>query len=275
MLDTVKQFNLGTTLRAAGGWVRDKLLGISSDDIDIVVDNMSGEEFALKVIEYMTQNAEGGMVSSVGVVKQNPDQSKHLATACFRMYGLSLDVNNLRTETYTEDSRIPATSIGTPREDAERRDFTVNALFYNITVGAVEDFTGQGLADLREGLMRTPLAASETFQDDPLRMLRALRFAARLDFRLDPSLVEAASASTMHQLLETKVSRERFGIEIDKMMKAKGRRPVAALELMRKTGLLGPVFVNPPETAAFVPEGRAELEEGTTRAGRAADILLA
>jgi len=274
LLETVNHFSLGTTLRAAGGWVRDKVLGTCSDDIDIVVDNMSGEEFALKVTEYMTQNAESNMVSTVGVVKQNPDQSKHLATACFRLYGLSLDVNNLRTETYTEDSRIPVTAIGTPAEDAQRRDFTTNALFYNITVGEIEDFTGHGLSDLRDGLIRTPLPASETFRDDPLRMLRALRFAARLDFRLDDSLLSAASDAQMHQLLETKVSRERFGIEVDKMMKAKGQRPVVALEMMRQTGMLAPVFV-PQEIAASVPSGKAELEQGVERASEAAGILLA
>lgn len=188
-------------------------------------------------------------------------------------------MNNLRTETYTEDSRIPATSIGTPAEDAQRRDFTVNALFYNINDGKVEDLTGRGLQDLQDGLIRTPLPASTTFRDDPLRMLRAIRFASRLGFRLDDALVEAASDASMHQLLETKVSRERFGIEVDKMMKAKGSRPVAALSLMQAAQLLRPVFLS-PEILAVLPEGQAppspgQFDEGLERARLVAELLLA
>jgi len=279
LLDAVSHFGLGTTLRAAGGWVRDKLLDKASDDIDIVVDNMSGEEFALKVVEYMAQIDAGSMVSTVGVVKQNPDQSKHLATACFRLFGLSLDVNNLRTETYTEDSRIPVTSIGTPAEDAQRRDFTVNALFYNLNTKTVEDLTGSGLADLSQGIIRTPLPANETFRDDPLRLLRALRFAARLGFALDAGIIEASSDGTMHQLLQTKVSRERFGLEVDKMMKAQGERPVAAFSLMRQVGLLAPVFITPEIVAALAP-GQAplnpdDLATGVDYSREVADILLA
>lgn len=277
LLDAVNQLGLGTTVRAAGGWVRDKLLGRSSDDIDIAVDNMSGEEFALRVAEHLTQSATGNTMSSVGVVKQNPDQSKHLATACFRLCGLSLDVNSLRTETYTEDSRIPVTTIGTPLEDATRRDFTVNALFYNLNTESVEDFTGSGLADLSEHVIRTPIPASETFRDDPLRMLRALRFAARLEFRLDDGILAAASDSTLQNLLQTKVSRERFGIEVDKMMKAQGTRPVAALALMRQVGLLGPVFIS-PETADALPHAPLPVEdlaEGVELSREVAEILLA
>lgn len=279
LLEAVGHFGLGTTVRVAGGWVRDKLLGKSSDDIDIVVDDMSGEEFALKVAEYMTQSAAGSMVSSVGVVKQNPDQSKHLATACFRLYGLDLDVNNLRTETYTQDSRIPVTTIGTPTEDAQRRDFTVNALFYNLNTGSVEDFTGSGLTDLRDRIIRTPLPASETFRDDPLRMLRAVRFATRLDFRLDAPVLAAASDNDMHQLLEAKVSRERFGIEVDKMMMAAGRCPVAALALMQQTRLLAPVFICPEIMAAVPPEqsplSADDLAKGAELARETAEVLLA
>jgi len=210
-------------------------------------------------------------------VKPNPDQSKHLATACFRLYGLSLDVNNLRTETYTEDSRIPVTSIGTPAEDSQRRDFTVNALFYNVSSAAIEDFTGLGLADMHNKIIRTPLPAAETFRDDPLRMLRAVRFAARLDFVLDSGVLEAAADSSMHELLESKVSRERFGIEVDKMMKAEGRRPIAALEFMQQSRLLAPVFLPHDFCAALPAESEPltadSLERGVARMRLACSLL--
>ena len=100
-------------------------------------------------------------------------------------YGdIELDFVNLRTEAYTEESRVPKVSIGTPAQDALRRDLTINSLFYNIHTRLVEDFTGLGLADLRRAIIRTPLPALVTLQDDPLRALRVLRFACRFDFTI-------------------------------------------------------------------------------------------
>jgi tRNA nucleotidyltransferase (CCA-adding enzyme) len=83
-------------------------------------------------------------VGSVGVIKSNPDQSKHLETATLRVMGFELDFVNLRAEEYT-DTRIPVMRIGTALEDAMRRDLTINALFYNLNRRTVEDFTGQGI----------------------------------------------------------------------------------------------------------------------------------
>lgn len=83
-------------------------------------------------------------MGSVGVIKSNPDQSKHLETATLRVMGFELDFVNLRAEEYT-DTRIPMMRIGTALEDAMRRDLTINALFYNLNRRTVEDFTGQGI----------------------------------------------------------------------------------------------------------------------------------
>ncbi|KAF4726108.1 CCA tRNA nucleotidyltransferase, mitochondrial, partial [Perkinsus olseni] len=212
IMDTIHHFQLNTVPRAAGGWVRDKLLGKESDDIDIAVDDMSGETFAYKVKDFLATTSPNASCSSVGVVRANPDQSKHLETATLRVLDISLDVNNLRTETYTQDSRIPVVALGTPQEDASRRDFTINALFYNLRTASVEDFTGKGLEDLRAGIIRTPLEPTITFQDDPLRILRAVRFSTRLGFRLDDGIVKAASDPNIYGLLLTKVSRERWGV---------------------------------------------------------------
>lgn len=82
--------------------------------------------------------------------------------------------------------------VGTPLEDAQRRDFTINALFYNLQTGKVEDYTGQGVDDLKKGLLRTPASATVTFNDDPLRALRAARFAARFNLKLHPDIIAAA-----------------------------------------------------------------------------------
>jgi len=267
----------GLVVRAAGGWVRDKLLGTSSDDIDIVVDRISGEEFAHTVSKYMTETAKEGC-SRIGVVKQNPDQSKHLATACFTVHGVSLDVNHLRTETYTTDSRIPQVAMGTASEDAHRRDFTFNALFYNLNSKLVEDFVGSGVDDLRAGVIRTPLPPKETFEDDPLRMLRAIRFAARLGFSLDGNILEAMRMPSTPKLLIDKVSRERVGIEVDKMFSAGGSRPCMAAQLLKEADMLGAVFLVPEvETRVHNghdhPPSADNLAIGVARAHRVVELL--
>lgn len=279
LLNTVEHFRLGTVVRAAGGWVRDKLLGIASDDIDIVVDNMSGQDFAIKVVEYMREQGTSDAVSSIGEVKTNPDRSKHLATACFRLHGIWLDVNSLRNENYAQDSRIPTTSLGTPEEDARRRDFTINSLFYRLDDRSVEDLVGNGFSDLASRLIRTPLPARDTFRDDPLRVLRAVRFAARLDFGVDDGALEAASDAALHELLDTKVSRERIGIEVEKMMKAAGTRPAVALDMLRRLRLLRPVFVAPTLAVAWPPSEQGvspeeDLSAGVDRARIVAEILV-
>ena len=83
--------------------------------------------------------------------------SKHLETATIKVEGQWIDLVNLRNEEYSQDSRVPTMQIGTPSEDAYRRDLTINSLFYNINEEKVEDFTGHGIADLRAGVCRTPL----------------------------------------------------------------------------------------------------------------------
>ena len=108
------------------------------------------------------------------MIAANPDQSKHLETATLRVDGISIDLVNLRSETYTQDSRIPEMVMGTPLQDAERRDFTINSLFYNINQRSVEDFTGKGLQDLRDGIIRTPLDPETTFLDGVTSLLAIL-----------------------------------------------------------------------------------------------------
>lgn len=87
-----------------------------------------------------------------------------------------------------------------------RRDLTINSLFYNVNKGTVEDYTGKGTSDLRLGLVRTPLPPCETLLDDPLRALRAVRFASRLGFKVHPELIEAGRDPRVHEALCTKVS---------------------------------------------------------------------
>ncbi|KAG5575698.1 hypothetical protein H5410_055832 [Solanum commersonii] len=178
LLQVVEHYNMGTQLRVAGGWVRDKLLGKECYDIDIALDNMYGREFCEKVNEYLS--ASGEETQGVGVIQCNPDQSKHLETARMRLFDVWIDFVNLRAEDYSENSRIPTMKFGTAKQDADRRDLTINSLFYNINNRSVEDLTERGIADLKSGKIVTPLPPKQTFLDDPLRVLRAIRFASHI-----------------------------------------------------------------------------------------------
>jgi tRNA nucleotidyltransferase (CCA-adding enzyme) len=220
---------MNTELRFVGGWVRDKLLGIPSHDIDVGINNMTGSQFGLKLEAYLNEPgvlekypseingkaAWGGLYN----VEAKPEKSKHLATATAKLYGLDVDLVNLRKETYTEDSRNPEMEFGTPTEDASRRDATINALFYNVRTRSLEDFTGKGFDDLRDKIIRTPLDPFTTFKDDPLRILRLIRFASRLGFTIDADVGAAMADVSILAALRTKISRERVGIELEKMIK--------------------------------------------------------
>ncbi|KAG6751101.1 hypothetical protein POTOM_045619 [Populus tomentosa] len=212
LVNTLRHFNLNTELRVAGGWVRDKLLGKECYDIDIAIDNMLGSEFVDKVREYLLSTGEEA--HGVGVIPRNPDQSKHLETARMRLLDLWIDFVNLRSEDYSENSRIPTMTFGTAKEDAYRRDLTINSLFYNINTGSVEDLTGRGIKDLKSGKIVTPLPPKDTFLDDPLRVLRAIRFGARFGFVLEEELTEAAACDDVKNALKAKISKERIGTEV-------------------------------------------------------------
>lgn len=144
LISCVKDNQLEATLRIAGGWVRDKLLRIDSNDLDIVIDKMNGLDFASVLHQYST--SRNLPIGSIGRIKVNPDKSKHLETATLTLFGRDVDFVGLRHEIgYSSDSRNPDVIVGTPEQDAFRRDITINSLFYNIQSQQVEDFTGKVL----------------------------------------------------------------------------------------------------------------------------------
>ncbi|GJJ13929.1 hypothetical protein Clacol_008186 [Clathrus columnatus] len=201
----------------AGGWVRDKSKNLSC--------------------------------TRVTKVESRADQSKHLETAKLGVLGLDLDFVNLRSEEYTSGSRIPAkVEFGTKLEDTLRRDITINALLYNVHTRSVEDHTKKGIPDLRAGIIRTPLSPKRTFLDDPLRVLRCIRFASRFSFKLVPELVEAARDEEVQRALDSKITRERIGEEIYKMIK--GPDPLRAVQLIHALSLYRSIFTPP---SSFVP----------------------
>ena len=172
IMNILKKNNLISTIcRVAGGWVRDKLLGKESDDIDIALNDMKGSTLANLINEELYPGK-----NKVGIIQQNVEKGKNLETATIKVCQTWIDLVNLRCEDKNK--------IGTPLTDAERRDLSINSLFYNINEGKVEDFTNKGIHDLENGIIETPIDAEITFRDDPLRILRMLRFAIKYKFRI-------------------------------------------------------------------------------------------
>lgn len=172
IMNILKKNNLTSTIcRVAGGWVRDKLLGKESDDIDIALNDMKGSTLANLINEELYPGK-----NKVGIIQQNVEKGKNLETATIKVCQTWIDLVNLRCEDKNK--------IGTPITDAERRDLSINSLFYNINEGKVEDFTNKGIHDLENGIIETPIDAEITFRDDPLRILRMLRFAIKYKFRI-------------------------------------------------------------------------------------------
>ena len=218
LLNVAQKLAPGTTLRAVGGFVRDKLLGKDCHDIDIMVDNMPGEDFAKLVTQYLGSK-------EANVIKANPDKTKNITTAkAFVPLPsgpvMEVDFAQARQEIYQTDSRNPEVKPATAQEDAIRRDATVNAIFYNLSTQQVEDFTGQGLSDLKNGILRAPGVPLQRFLDDPLRVLRLARFSSKLNFKLDPATWEAMKNPKVLSALHNKVSKERVGEEFEKILKS-------------------------------------------------------
>jgi len=158
-------------------------MGKESSDIDITLDNIQGKDFAALIKELIPDT------KGFGVIKKNLEKAKHIETATIKIHNRWIDIANLRAE---EDK-----DIGTPKEDALLRDLTINSLFYNINEGRIEDFTGKGVEDIKKRVIRTPLDAVKTFMDDPLRVLRVVRFAVRFDFTICSEVVTAMQSKTI------------------------------------------------------------------------------
>ncbi|KAF4452859.1 hypothetical protein F53441_4362 [Fusarium austroafricanum] len=244
-IDDAGQASEPIVLRWAGGWVRDKLLKIESHDIDVAINAMTGVPFAQAMCDYCEKpeamakhNIGPADIGSLHNVARNPEKSKHLETAMVKMFGLDLDFVNLRKETYTEDSRNPQMEFGTADEDARRRDATVNALFYNLHDDRVEDLTG-GLADMEAKIIRTPLEPFQTFMDDPLRVLRLVRFASRLQFTIDANTRKFMADPKVLEALRVKISRA---------------HPYEALELIDDLQLFHAIFTDPTQDSLPAPD---------------------
>ena len=220
----------GLEIYVIGGYVRDLILGRPSHDIDIV---MLGNGIELA-------EAAAGRLGGLPVAV-----FKRFGTAMFKYKGMEIEFVGARKESYSSDSRKPVVEAGTIDDDQKRRDFTINALAISLnreTYGRLVDPFG-GLRDMRDRILRTPLDPVVTFSDDPLRMMRAVRFATQLDFRIDPATFKGLE--TNRERLKI-VSKERIMDEFNKIMASP--RPSIGIKLLEKSRLLDVFF---PELTAL------------------------
>ena len=221
-----------------GGYVRDLLLGRPSKDIDFVTVG-SGIEVARAV----ARQIKGSHLSVF----------RNFGTAQVKARGMELEFVGARRESYQRDSRKPIVEDGTLDDDLARRDFTINAMAACVNASRFGEVIDRynGLEDLEAKLIRTPLDPDITFSDDPLRMMRAIRFATQLDFTIVEETFRAISRNAQRIKI---ISRERVMDELMKIMRSP--RPSIGWELLLKSGLLRFIF---PELQAM---RGVEIREG-------------
>ena len=235
---------LGLECYVIGGYVRDLFLHRESTDIDVVVVG-SGILLAQAVAKKLGKGAHLSVFKTYG-------------TAQVKRGDLELEFVGARKESYQHDSRNPIVENGTLQEDQDRRDFTINAMAICLNHDRYGELLDpfDGIGDLERCVIRTPLDPDITFSDDPLRMMRAIRFATQLGFNLDPETFDAIARNA--QRLEI-ITRERIAEELHKIMLS--RRPSEGWILLDKTGLL-PLIL--PELVALkgveVKEGRGHKD---------------
>ena len=214
-----------------GGYVRDLLMNRKvPTDIDFVTEQ-NGILLAEKIAEEINPNIKVSIFKNYG-------------TAMFRYNNIDLEFVGARKESYTENSRKPEVENGSLEDDQKRRDFTINSLAISLNKEnfgeLIDPFNGQN--DMTNKIIRTPLEPHQTYSDDPLRMMRAIRFATTLDFNIEEKSLNAIKKEVDRIKI---VSMERIMVEFNKIMLSK--RPSKGLNLLDETGLLN--YILPELTA--------------------------
>ncbi|MEJ8598113.1 HD domain-containing protein [Riemerella anatipestifer] len=232
----------GRTAYIVGGYVRDLLMKRQMPtDIDFVTEQ-SGIELAQAVAKELDSNLKVSVFKTYG-------------TAMIKWKGLELEFVGARKESYSEDSRKPAVEQGSLEDDQKRRDFTINAMAISLgkeDFGRLVDPFG-GVQDLESKILKTPLEPLQTYSDDPLRMMRAIRFASTLNFKVEQNSLDAIKQEADRIKI---VSMERIMVEFNKIMLSE--KPSLGLKLLDDTGLLDKII---PELTAL--KGIEEIEGQT------------
>lgn len=221
--------NTGLSSYVIGGYVRDSLLKRESKDIDVLVIG-SGIELATEVARLC------GREHTLAVFK-------NFGTAMIRYKNMELEFVGARKESYRTDSRKPIVENGSLADDMARRDFTINTIAVNLGDRSELIDPYHGIEDLKNGIIRTPLDPGRTFSDDPLRMMRGIRFASQLHFTIEEKSLEAITQNAERIRI---ISFERISDELNKIILSP--QPSVGFMLLFKTGLLSIIF---PEMAAL------------------------
>ncbi|MBQ8463435.1 MAG: HD domain-containing protein [Prevotella sp.] len=241
---------LGLECYVVGGYVRDIFLERPSDDIDVVVVG-SGIEVAKELKRMLGRQAHLSVFKNFGTAQVKV--SGHLAVGNRllangqeqRADSLEVEFVGARRESYSHDSRKPIVEDGTLEDDQNRRDFTINAMAICLNKGRFGELVDpfNGLADLEDGIIATPLDPSVTFSDDPLRMMRCIRFATQLNFQIEDETFEALERMADHIKI---VSGERIEVELNKIILS--QHPSKGFVDLQRCGLLNIIL---PELAAL------------------------
>lgn len=221
----------GVECYVVGGYVRDIFLERPSDDIDVVVVG-SGIEVAKGLKQLLGKRAHLSVFRNFG-------------TAQVKYHDMEVEFVGARKESYSHDSRKPIVEDGTLEDDQNRRDFTINAMAICLNKSRFGELVDpfNGIADLEDGIIATPLDPEVTFSDDPLRMMRCIRFATQLNFQIESETFDALQR--MAERIKI-VSGERIEVEFNKIMMA--AHPSIGLEYMQRSGLLNIIL---PELSAL------------------------
>ena len=235
LADAIKGTKYENKIFLVGGYVRDTLLGKPSKDVDLVVDG-EGIDGGINAAIFIAQK--------LGIYKENsnPVLFPRFGTAKISLKlksGGSFDVEFVapRKEQYIPGSRKPLVSAGTLHDDAMRRDFTINALFKNLSSGEVKDLTGRSIEDLNKKIIKTTSDADWSGGEDPLRILRAIRFAFKYNFDLPLSVIRAIKNNASK--LKT-ISAERIQDELKKILLIE--KPSRAIRMFELTGILSVIL---------------------------------
>lgn len=249
--DSLKELIRGTEFEGkvlcVGGCVRDEIMGHEIKDIDLAVTMPDG---GIRLAEWLEENGH----TAFHVVTY---PTYHTAMFHLRDFpDVELEAVQTRREKYSDrDSRNPITAYGTIEDDCMRRDLTINALYRNVSTGEVIDITGHGQDDIRDHIIRTPADPDLTYDDDPLRILRCIRFASRYGWDISPETWDGMLRNKPRLSI---ITRERIRDEFEKMLSC--AHPVMATELLRESGAMHYVV---PELEATYDMEQNEYHFGT------------
>ena len=221
-----------TIIRVAGGWVRDKLLGLENNDIDITVTNINCNEFAVLINQELYPNKY-----IIGSSYKNNKKLKNLEIVKVPIYGIIIDIVNLSLDKNNKEN---------PIFDAERRDITINSLFYNLNEKKIENFCCESLNDIKNGIINTPLNPEITFEYDTFIIFRLIRFALKYGFKISDEInnVIYKNYKIYEENIIKKIAKERIKTDLFKIFEDNKNNIGTFFYILYKYKLIDAFFID-------------------------------